>query len=943
MSTFERSDIRVVVDTGEHYSVHLEMAGNYDISVTQGDNYHVIVETPTTTVENVNLYFRIADLAYNAISASFAQTSSYALNVPENIGFPFEGSAVISGSLLLVDFGGIGGITGSLLGTASTASYVSIDNVDGFSTYSASVDSRLDDLDNELSVTASLLQNNINQKLSTASFAEFSSSYTTGSFTGSFVGDGSQLTGLVTDLRISGSTGSDVVSLLTDDLLITGSNGITAVVTNNVVTIGLPAGVVSSSAQINTGSFSGSFVGDGSQLTGLVTDLRISGSTGSDVVSLLTDDLTFSGTNGITTAITNNTVTINLPLGVVSGAAQVKELLPSGTVSSSTQAVSWTVATASYAINADLLDGLDSTVFATTGSNIFVGNQTITGSLSAPAITGSLFGTASFAEVALNDGRLNKVFYVTEQGNDANDGKTLSTSFRTIKAACVAASASIAANTTFPPSGPAYRVSIEVKSGYYTEEAPITVPSNTSILGDDLRTVVVRPTTATKNQNLFLLNNSTYIWGLRLEGCQIDDLEDPRNGFFFAFAPGALIITSPYIQNCTAVNTPSAAFYAPLNPDVNPPNPLVGAGPGGMIIDDSVLDGYSPLRSMVCDAFTQVAFNGIGVCVRGRGYVQLVSVFTNFSRVGIYAIDGGQASLLNSNTTFGDYGLRAKGKRILVVPDVSGIDAYTNSIDATLLKSNKSNILNYMITQLGIDGNYSASYANTSSSIYAATLRDAGLLIDAFTDDLLSPKTARISQFTQGLFKGQDTSQNQIFTLPPASGFDKGAIAVFPVNDGKLLANDFIYSYELIRDYIINDPDNLFTTLSTETNAKVVQLLQVPIDVIQEVVVDEAGEQFLQVFGSLITSTAHDFSYAGAGVNFLALPPNQGGIGQTNFDLRVVEEDGGRVFHTSGDETGDFFAGNDFVIKQSNGTIEGRTFTKALAARFVPLNLALEG
>ena len=36
---------------------------------------------------------------------------------------------------------------------------------------------------------------------------------------------------------------------------------------------------------------------------------------------------------------------------------------------------------ASYALNADLLDGRDSSVFATTGSNIFVGNQTVTGSL----------------------------------------------------------------------------------------------------------------------------------------------------------------------------------------------------------------------------------------------------------------------------------------------------------------------------------------------------------------------------------------------------------------------------------------------------------------------------------------------------------------------------------------------------------------------------------
>jgi trimeric autotransporter adhesin len=77
------------------------------------------------------------------------------------------------------------------------------------------------------------------------------SSGATGSFTGSFKGDGSQLTGLVTDLRITGSTGTDTVSLLTDSLSLLGSNGVTTVVTNNTVTIGIPTGTVSASSQVD--------------------------------------------------------------------------------------------------------------------------------------------------------------------------------------------------------------------------------------------------------------------------------------------------------------------------------------------------------------------------------------------------------------------------------------------------------------------------------------------------------------------------------------------------------------------------------------------------------------------------------------------------------------------------------------------------------------------
>jgi hypothetical protein len=548
------------------------------------------------------------------------------------------------------------------------------------------------------------------------------------------------------------------------------------------------------------------------------------------------------------------------------------------------------------------------------------------------AQTASLALTASFVDNIQQLGAIDNVFYVSENGSDDNDGKTLSTSFRSIGAATIAASEYLAENS-------GKRVSIEVKSGFYNEAAPVTVPPNVSILGDDLRTTVVRPTPETRGENLFLLNNACYVANLRLEGCEIDNLEDPRKGFFFAFAPNAFIVTSPYIQNCTATHTPQEAFYAPL--DFENENPLIGNGPGGMLIDDSVLNGYSPLKSMVCDAYTQVAFNGIGVCVRGRGYVQLVSVFTNFSRTGIYAIDGGHASLLNSNTTFGDYGLRSKGKRILVVPDVSDVSTYVNNTDSSTIRSNKSNIINHMMSELIASGNYSSSYEDSESPIFLSTIVDAGLLIDSISDDLLSKSAARISQFTQGLFKGQDTSDGNIFTLPPATGFDQGAITVFPVNDGLLLAQDFIYSYEIILDFIVNDPDNLFTSLSTDAKTKISQLLNVPIQTLTSVVINNEPT-YLEKFGSLITSTAHDFSYAGSGVNFLGLPNNQGGIGKTDFDIRIVEENDGRVFYTAGDESGDFFVGNDFVIKQQTGIIQGRTFDRAIAARFTPVNLALE-
>jgi hypothetical protein len=593
--------------------------------------------------------------------------------------------------------------------------------------------------------------------------------------------------------------------------------------------------------------------------------------------------------------------------------------------------------TENYNIN-DVVQAQNATLAATASS---ADNFTVRQSLVASSITASV-GFAGDGSKLANIGLVEKVYYVAEDGLDTNDGKTLSTPFRTIKAAVIAASASLAAN----PGLPVYRQSIQVKTGYYIEEAPITVPSSTSIIGDDLRSVVIRPTTATSGSNLFLMNNGTYCWGLRLEGCAIDNLEDPRNGFFFAFAPDAYIVTSPYVQNCSAIHTPPTKFYAPLDSGSNPPNPLVGNGPGGMIVDDSVLNGYTPLRSMIVDAYTQVAFNGIGICVRGAGYAQLVSFFTNFSRVGVYCIEGGHASLLNSNTTFGDYGLRAKGVRMLVKPPVGIISSSIDISGSLIIRSEKTSIQNYMINKLVLSGSYNTTYISGSGANYESTIKDSGLLIDSISDDLLVPACARTSQFGSGLFKGQDVSSGSIYTLPPPTGSDfiEGAITVFPLisNSSGSLAGDFIKSYQYIKEYIVTDPDNKFSGVTLAGKNKVGQMLDVLIYTLERVVVDNQGVDLLVEFGSLITSTSHDFSYAGAGVNFLALPLNQGGVGETNVNLRVVEEDRGRVYHTSGDETGDFFVGNGFIIRQATGTIEGRTFYKSVTAQITPINLALE-
>jgi len=105
-------------------------------------------------------------------------------------------------------------------------------------------------------------------------------------------------------------------SILTNDnILVAGVGGAieSSGITFNGSTLGLGSSVITSTGatSILSGSFSGSFQGDGSQLTGLVTSLDITGSGGSTTtVDLLTQDFSILSGNSISTAATAQTITV---------------------------------------------------------------------------------------------------------------------------------------------------------------------------------------------------------------------------------------------------------------------------------------------------------------------------------------------------------------------------------------------------------------------------------------------------------------------------------------------------------------------------------------------------------------------------------------------------------------------------------------------------------
>lgn len=107
-------------------------------------------------------------------------------------------------------------------------------------------------------------------------------------------------------------------NLTNDNILVAGAGGVIegSGITYDGSTLGLGSSSVTSTggSSILSGSFSGSFTGDGSNLTGVASDLQIQDQNGSsDTVNLLSDQLTFSGSNGFDFAVTDNKVTLNSP------------------------------------------------------------------------------------------------------------------------------------------------------------------------------------------------------------------------------------------------------------------------------------------------------------------------------------------------------------------------------------------------------------------------------------------------------------------------------------------------------------------------------------------------------------------------------------------------------------------------------------------------------
>lgn len=347
-------------------------------------------------------------------------------------------------------------------------------------------------------------------------------------------------------------------------------------------------------------------------------------------------------------------------------------------------------------------------------------------------------GTLSIVEVGV-DASVQNVLYVSKSGNDtANDGRSMDRTFLTIAKAL-----SIATSGT----------TIFVKSGDYTEVNPLQVPAGVSIVGDNLRTTTVRPLTT--NQDLFHVRNGCYITGFTFRSHVA-----PAAAIAFPAAGAGNITTSPYIQNCSSITTTGT----------------------GMRVDGSRASG---LRSMVSDAFTQINSGGVGVHILNKGYAQLVSIFTVFCDKAILCESGGQCSITNSNSSFGNYGLVANGKSSLL---------YSGSVFSTAVKGSEL----VALSGLSVRPNYGDAIKFDSHDYYytvinttplvsntATVTLDTGLSATAYTSNTVQFYQRSLITSSGHTFEYVGSGTDVATALPQSGGIPIQANEVVDDEDGQ--------------------------------------------------------------------------------------------------------------------------------------------------------------
>jgi hypothetical protein len=581
-------------------------------------------------------------------------------------------------------------------------------------------------------------------------------------------------------------------------------------------------------------------------------------------------------------------------------------------------------------------------------------------------------------------------------------------------------------------------VNITVLPGTYYTNGELALPdfcSMTSESGQYATTIVMNE--GFEKKNCVLLGSGCYVQGFSFFNLKVDNFDDPRSGFAFAFRPGARITRSPYIRDCSQI---SNYFEREIAPPLNPfnskggnedlghevtvssvtgvfevgdtievantgitgvvsrineigsgtiyirnnsaelpantsitsssggtasmdvigeedfPNKEVGRGGGMILADRAQVDQDSIFPYILAFGATPRTQNGIGYVARNGAGINGISSLSIFARCSFYALDGGQITLNNSGTQFGDISMRAKGTTNVFNPYQTGATIVANTAYAQSILDNANTIIDDMWDFLTITQGYSSNTVNEE-----LTRRDANNFLISIANDFKVGKQVATRIFTSGLFNFNGEHVFSVFNantaglnyidsvatvgdLPGANtvnvddsyivyssntNFYEGTIYYSDgsswVNDG---ANDttlleaFTDSWDRMRDFIISNYSDGANTAAEETMLN---------GLIDDILIASVRAPRTLSFGSLVESLSHQFNLASAGVNVNALPLNFRRLGNPiSAAASISQESGGRVRWSGADELNNQYFAQGLRINGRTGRLEGRPFTSSV-------------
>jgi hypothetical protein len=255
------------------------------------------------------------------------------------------------------------------------------------------------------------------------------------------------------------------------------------------------------------------------------------------------------------------------------------------------------------------------------------------------------------------------IFYVSSNGSNTNVGDNPNGPLETIQEAIARCDAST--------QGP---VTIFLYPGVYEEQLPIVLPEEVSIVGADIRNVVIKPASGYESKDVFHLNDSTTVSNITIKDYFYDS--GNNTGYAFRFAPGAVITNrSPYIQNITVITAGSVTSAS------DPRGFDEGDAGRGAWIDGAELNSASIEASMLFHSATFITPGVDAINMTNGVRVEWLNSFTYFANRGLYAFNGvsgrttydgstveygAEVRSIGSANVYGNYGAVADGADTLM-------------------------------------------------------------------------------------------------------------------------------------------------------------------------------------------------------------------------------------------------------------------------------------